>query len=183
MKYVVIGAGRVGGCLGARLAEHGKDVCLISRGAHLRELEINGLQMDTAWRGKYGIYSIEVSSAEQYTGYADVIFVCAEECAPEELAVLAGNSAVPGTAAVLLSDSSEAETAIKDLVPGLEMYPAYPKVSAYISKPGTIRVDDPAFMIDFSLPGSGKNCPLLDDIAEDLRECGITVMVPWAAAV
>ena len=35
MKYLIYGAGGIGGCLAAFLAQGGKDVSLIARGAHL----------------------------------------------------------------------------------------------------------------------------------------------------
>ena len=34
MKYLVIGAGGTGGCIGAYLARAGQEVTLIARGAH-----------------------------------------------------------------------------------------------------------------------------------------------------
>jgi len=37
MKYLVIGAGGTGGCVGAYMAEAGKDVTLIARGQHSRK--------------------------------------------------------------------------------------------------------------------------------------------------
>ena len=35
MRYIIYGAGAVGGVIGARLAQRGHDVVLIARGAHL----------------------------------------------------------------------------------------------------------------------------------------------------
>jgi 2-dehydropantoate 2-reductase len=41
------GAGAVGGVVGGRLAQHGHEVVLIARGAHLQELQANGLRIDS----------------------------------------------------------------------------------------------------------------------------------------
>lgn len=38
MRYVVVGAGAIGGLIGAELARHGREVLLIARGAHLARL-------------------------------------------------------------------------------------------------------------------------------------------------
>ena len=38
MRYIIIGAGAIGGAIGARLFEHGHEVVLIARGAHLAAL-------------------------------------------------------------------------------------------------------------------------------------------------
>jgi 2-dehydropantoate 2-reductase len=45
MRYVVFGAGGVGGAIGGRLFEHGHDVVLIARGPHLEALRDRGLEL------------------------------------------------------------------------------------------------------------------------------------------
>ena len=47
MRYVVIGAGAVGGTIGARLHAAGRDVVLVARGAHLAAIRSDGLRLDT----------------------------------------------------------------------------------------------------------------------------------------
>jgi 2-dehydropantoate 2-reductase len=47
MRFVVFGAGAVGGVVGARLHQSGHDVALIARGAHLEELQRSGLTFET----------------------------------------------------------------------------------------------------------------------------------------
>lgn len=43
MRFVVIGAGAIGGVVGGRLAEHGNDVLLVARGAHHDAIAADGL--------------------------------------------------------------------------------------------------------------------------------------------
>ena len=43
MRFVVLGAGAIGGVVGGRLAQHGHDVVLVVRGAHHDALAANGL--------------------------------------------------------------------------------------------------------------------------------------------
>lgn len=45
MRIAVMGAGGVGGCLGALLARNGNDVSLIARGAHLEAIQAKGLRL------------------------------------------------------------------------------------------------------------------------------------------
>jgi 2-dehydropantoate 2-reductase len=47
MRFVVFGAGAVGGVVGARLHQAGLDVVLIARGAHLEEIRRSGLTLET----------------------------------------------------------------------------------------------------------------------------------------
>jgi 2-dehydropantoate 2-reductase len=47
MRLVVLGAGAVGGVVGARLAQHGHDVVLIARGAHYDAIKKDGLHIES----------------------------------------------------------------------------------------------------------------------------------------
>lgn len=45
MRFVVLGAGAIGGTIGGRLADAGHDVLLVARGAHLKALQDNGIRL------------------------------------------------------------------------------------------------------------------------------------------
>ena len=45
MKFLVAGAGAIGGYIGARMARAGEDVTLFARGPHLRAMQENGLRV------------------------------------------------------------------------------------------------------------------------------------------
>ncbi len=47
MRYVIFGAGAIGGVIGGRLAQHGHDVLLLARGAHLEAILANGLVLES----------------------------------------------------------------------------------------------------------------------------------------
>lgn len=47
MRYVIYGAGAIGGPVGLRLFQHGHDVTLIARGAHLEAIRRDGLRLRT----------------------------------------------------------------------------------------------------------------------------------------
>lgn len=47
MRYIIYGAGGIGGGIGARLFQHGHEVVLIARGAHLEQLRSKGLTLRT----------------------------------------------------------------------------------------------------------------------------------------
>ena len=47
MRFVVYGAGAIGGVIGGRLAEHGHDVALIARGAHYEAIRAHGLKVES----------------------------------------------------------------------------------------------------------------------------------------
>eukprot|EP00664_Eupelagonemidae_sp_cell27_P005126 gene5126-7312_t len=45
MRFVIYGAGGIGGTVGARLQQAGEDVTFIARGAHLSALQQKGLTL------------------------------------------------------------------------------------------------------------------------------------------
>jgi 2-dehydropantoate 2-reductase len=47
MRFVIYGAGAIGGTIGARLHQHGHDVVLIARGPHLDAIRATGLRFET----------------------------------------------------------------------------------------------------------------------------------------
>ena len=47
MRFVILGAGAIGGVVGARLAQHGHDVLLIARGAHYEAIRDRGLRLES----------------------------------------------------------------------------------------------------------------------------------------
>lgn len=48
MRFVIYGAGAVGGVLGARLHQHGHEAVLIARGPHLEAIRRRGLRLESA---------------------------------------------------------------------------------------------------------------------------------------
>ena len=44
MRFIIYGAGAIGGVIGGRLAEHGHDVALIVRGAHYEAIRDRVMQ-------------------------------------------------------------------------------------------------------------------------------------------
>jgi len=56
MRFIVLGAGAVGGVVGGRLFEHGHDVVLVARGEHARAIADSGLTLASAT----GVTSLDV---------------------------------------------------------------------------------------------------------------------------
>ena len=48
MRFIVYGAGAIGGVIGALLYEHGSDVLLVARGAHATAIQESGLTFESA---------------------------------------------------------------------------------------------------------------------------------------
>lgn len=75
MKYLIAGTGGVGGSIAGFLSMAGKDVTCIARGAHLQSIQTNGLKLKSDLKGEHTL-RIPATTAEEFSGKADVIFVC-----------------------------------------------------------------------------------------------------------
>jgi 2-dehydropantoate 2-reductase len=76
MRYVIFGAGAIGGTIGGRLAEHGHDVVLVARGPHHDALQERGLLLRTP----DGPVQVDVAVTDDVSilglGSDDVVIVC-----------------------------------------------------------------------------------------------------------
>lgn len=78
MKYLIAGTGGVGGSIAGFLSLAGKDVTCIARGAHLQSIQTNGLKLKSDLKGEHTL-QIKATTAEEFKGKADVIFVCVKD--------------------------------------------------------------------------------------------------------
>ena len=75
MKYLVIGAGGVGGAITAMFSRAKKDISLIARNENLEKIKSSGLHFVSELFGNF-TEKIRVFSQDEYTEKPDVIFVC-----------------------------------------------------------------------------------------------------------
>lgn len=74
MKICIVGAGAIGGYLGAKLALAGEEVTLIARGSHLAAIQKNGLRLMMADGSNHVATPLATSDMSQ-VGYQDVVFL------------------------------------------------------------------------------------------------------------
>lgn len=149
MKYLILGAGGTGGCLGAYLARAGHDVQWIARGRHLEAMRKEGLKAHTAVYGNFRIYPAKVCTMEEYQGCPDVVFVCVkyyslEECIPFLQRVCGSHTVIIpilnvfGTGALL-----------QERLPEYTVLDGCIYIYAKIEKPGTVVQPSPIFRVFF----------------------------------
>jgi len=74
MKIAIVGAGGIGGYLGARLAAAGSEVALIARGAHLAALRRGGLRLSSP-KGNVLVNPIRATDEPREIGQVDVVLL------------------------------------------------------------------------------------------------------------
>ena len=75
MKIAVMGSGAMGGYIGGRLAQAGRDVTFIDKGQHLHAIRQNGLHINSP-SGDFYIKPIKATDDPAEIGPVDLIFFC-----------------------------------------------------------------------------------------------------------
>lgn len=104
MRFVIFGAGAVGGVIGGRLFEHGHEVVLIARGAHGQAIATDGLTLESA-DGAAALRIPVVERADEITfGNHDVV-VLATKSQDTSPALEALAATAPPTIAVVCAQN------------------------------------------------------------------------------
>lgn len=98
MKYAVLGAGAIGGYVGAMLARGGEDVTLIARGPHLAAMNAGGLRILSS-RGDV-IAHPRATDDIAAVGDADVVFVALKAYSLPSIAPRLAEVLKPGAATI-----------------------------------------------------------------------------------
>lgn len=107
MRFVIVGAGGVGGLIGGLLQRSGQDVAFLARGRNLQALRDGGLHVESP-RGTFHLARVEVSDDPAALAPADVVLVCTKGWQVKEIAPRLGPLLRPGGFAVPLQNGVEA---------------------------------------------------------------------------
>ncbi|GAB4510949.1 MAG: 2-dehydropantoate 2-reductase [Sulfuricaulis sp.] len=75
MKICIVGAGAIGGLMGAKLALAGEEVTLIARGAHLEAMQKNGLKLIEEDGSEHVAKNVKATSRVAEAGKQDVVIL------------------------------------------------------------------------------------------------------------
>ena len=167
-----MGAGGVGGCLGALLAQAGNEVSLIARGPHLDAIRANGLRLkkDTA---DFTV-NIQATSDPSDIGHVDLVLFTVKTY-HNAVAIPAIRPLVgPDTAVLTLQNGVECHLQLAaELGPGHALPGAYWTASS-IESPGVIASVGPAPRLSFG-EASGDITPRAEFVRDTLRTSGCEV--------
>jgi len=174
VEYMVIGAGGTGGSLGGFLAQAGKDVTLIARGRHLEAIQAGGLRLETVARGAFTVRPASAMAMADCHGHPDVIFVCVKGYSLEETLPFIRRVAHPATVVIPLLNLFGTGGRMQPRLPGLLVADGCIYIAAEIREPGVILQRAPLFRVVFGVREPGEHRPVLEQVARDLTDSGIT---------
>ncbi|MFA5452143.1 MAG: 2-dehydropantoate 2-reductase [Candidatus Methanomethylophilaceae archaeon] len=172
MRYLVIGAGGTGGCIGAYMTEVGKDVTLIARGEHLKKIQSVGLKLETASKDRI-ISLVKVCDTAHYTEEPDVIFVCVKSYSLEETIPFIKRIAGKDTVVIPILNVYGTGRRLQEMLPDLLVTDGCIYISANIKEPGIIQIHGEIFRVVFGVRDRSEYRPVLKQIEQDLNDSGI----------
>ena len=173
MKYLVIGAGGVGGSIGAFMTEAGKDVTLIARGEHLKKMQENGLAMETTVKGNYVVNPIKATDMEHYNDTPDVIFVCVKGYSLAETVPFLQRVCDAHTILIPILNIYGTGGRLQKELPDTLVTDGCVYIAAQIKEPGVIWQNGDIFRIVYGVRTPEEFRPELLQVAEDLKDSGI----------
>ena len=182
MKIAIMGTGGVGGYYGGLLAKQGHQVTFIARGAHLKAIQKNGLQVKSI-HGDFLIKPAKATQDPSQVGPVDLVVFCTKTYATEAGAVqikpLIGND----TAVMSLQNGIDAAERIGAVVGRKHMLGGVTWISSAVEAPGVIKqVSQFRRVVLGELDGSLT--PRAQAIHEALADTGITAeLTPYISKV
>lgn len=173
MKYLVIGAGGTGGSIGAYMTEAGKDVTLIARGEHLRNIQKQGLKMETTEKGNYTVQPIKASDMEHYEEQPDIIFVCVKGYSLEDTVPFIRRVAKESTIVIPILNIYGTGSRLQEKLPELLVTDGCIYIAGEIKEPGTIWLNGDIFRVVFGVRNPEELRPELFEVVKDLKDSGI----------
>lgn len=172
MKYLVIGAGGTGGCIGGYMARAGKDVTLIARGEHLSVIEKNGLVLDTP-SGEFTV-KIPAYDMEHYDENPDVIFVCVKGYSLDSTVEFIRKVAKDSTIVIPILNIYGTGGKLQEKLPNMLVTDGCIYVASQIREPGVIWMNGNILKVVYGVRDKSEYRSELEIVKKDLEESDIT---------
>lgn len=138
LRVAIIGAGAVGGTVGARLIQAGHDVFFIARGATLDALRTNGLRLDSV-DGDVLLPTVQATDDPSTVGVVDVVLVTVKSTqvlnVVHSLKPLLG----PATAVIPMQNGVEASAQLASVLGDVNVMEGLARVLSELAGPGHIK--------------------------------------------
>ena len=170
MKVAVLGAGAVGGYLGACLATGGADVTLIARGKHLAEMRDRGLTIVTP-EGERSRHEVNATDNPTEVGPVDIVLFLVKSYDTESAALRLPPLIGEGTGVISLQNGIDNEAKIAAVVGDEHVLGGAAYILAAIEAPGVVR-SGRARVVVGELAG-GAPTPRVERFVEMARAGGI----------
>lgn len=173
LRYLIAGTGGVGGSIAAFLSLAEKEVTCIARGEHLNAIREHGLRLHSDLKGEHTL-PVKACTAEEYTGKADVIFVCVKGYSVDSITDLIKRASHPNTVVIPILNVYGTGPRIQRLVPDATVLDGCIYIVGFVSSIGEITQMGSIFRLVYGAhKGTQVSEGILEVIQNDLQESGI----------
>ena len=137
MKFLIVGAGGVGGYFGARLAADGNDVTFVARGAHRAAMAETGLKIVSP-QGDLHLERPRLHEDAATTGLCDIVLIAVKLYDLEAAGELVKPMLAHDTAVVALQNGITAEDTLAGILGPQHVLGGVARIFAAITEPGVI---------------------------------------------
>ena len=180
MRIVIVGAGAVGGLLGAMLKRSGEDVAFVARGATRERLVTTGIRVEGP-DGAFDAGPFEAAADPEDLAPADAVFVATKSWQLPALAPRLRGLVRDGGGMVSLLNGVEAADVLTREVGAGKVLGGLCHVLAKAPSPAVVNVAGPPLRITIGeLTSAAPNPPSarVVAIADALTKAGVTVVLP-----
>lgn len=181
MRIAIIGAGAVGGTVGARLAHAGHDVTFVARGATLAALRDRGLQLDSV-DGDLHLRSVQATDDITSIGVVDVVLVTVKSTQIEALAPTLHPLVGAHTAIIPLQNGVEAGTQLARVLGDDHVMDGLARVIAELLAPAHVKHAAVTPVLEFgpraAMAADAPARAQLTAFAEALTGAGMVAVLP-----
>lgn len=178
MKFLIIGTGGTGGCIGGFLALNGFDVSFIAGGEHLKKIRENGLKIKSDFKGDIHIKNTKAYESGEYTDNADVIFICVKSYSLDDVIPLVKRASNKDTIVIPILNGIGTGDKIYDKFSEAFVLDGCIYIVGYVTSPGEIAQKGNVIKLVFGARES-QQAPAdkLEIIREFLQTSGINAVV------
>lgn len=181
LRVAVVGAGAIGGVLGARLQQAGHDVVFIARGATLAALHARGLILESI-DGDLTLPSVKATDDPATVGVVDVVLVCVKATQIAGLASSLQPLVGPATAVIPVQNGVEASELLAAALGDSNVLEGLGRVMVEQAGPGHIRHTAVTPIIEFGrragAPVQSAAYAQIPRFAAALRGAGLVAEMP-----
>jgi 2-dehydropantoate 2-reductase len=163
MKIAVMGAGGMGGYIGGRLAQAGRNVTFIGRRPHLQAIQQNGLQVQSP-AGDFLIHPASATDDPAEVGPADLILFCVKSHDVSDAAEMLRPMMKPETVVVPVQNGIDHIEQIGAVLGAEHVLGGVSLIAAEIAAPGIIQHSPAPDTLEFGEIGGGHSsrCELIE---------------------
>ncbi|MGH7715189.1 MAG: ketopantoate reductase family protein [Vulcanimicrobiaceae bacterium] len=175
MKIAIIGAGGVGGFLGAMLARAGHSVSLLARGPHLAAIAERGLQLESRQFGSFNVKPAATDDAG-LLGRNDLVFITVKMNDFEDASRAAERALADDGFAITIQNGIDAPDMLAGIVGKQRTLIGTIAIEASIEAPGTIAHTTPMHVLTLA-PFFGAPGEILEKLKATLAETELNVQL------